>query len=113
MNIEMGRRIRDLRTARELTQAELAEKVGCGTNHISYIETGSKLPSLQLLIDIVRELDTSFDYLLLENFDEERRTLIECDKLYKEVNTLKEEAKNEFFEIAFMLAKSYKKIEKK
>lgn len=113
MGDEIGKKIKELRLAKGLTQAELAEKVSCGTNHISFIEIGKKLPSLQLLIELVKALDTSFDYVLLENYDESRRTLIECDELYKEIETLQEDSKKEFFEIASMLVKSYKKIEKK
>ena len=113
MGEKIGKRIKNLRLAKGLTQAELAEKVSCGTNHISFIEIGKKIPSLQLLMELVRVLDTSFDYVLLDNFDENRRALIECDELYKEVATLNEDSKKEFFEIASMLVKSYKKIEKK
>ena len=113
MGDEIGKGIKELRMAKGLTQAELAEKVSCGTNHISFIEIGKKIPSLQLLMELVEQLDTSFDYILLDNFHKKRRTLIECDELYKEVETLNEESRKEFFQIASMLVKSYKKIEKK
>jgi len=40
-----GRRLKILRKARNLNQAELAEKVGIETKYLSNIETGRRSPS--------------------------------------------------------------------
>ena len=61
---DIGKRIRTIRQERNMTQEQLAEKVGVGVTHISHIETGSGIPSLQVLIDIINTLDCSADELL-------------------------------------------------
>ena len=50
---DVGTRIRSVRKAREITQEQLAEAVGVGVTHISHIETGNSIPSLQVMIDII------------------------------------------------------------
>ena len=61
---DIGNRIRSIRMERGLTQAQLAEATGCGVTHISHIETGNTIPSLQLMLDIINVLDCSADELL-------------------------------------------------
>ena len=61
---DIGSRIRAVRLERKMTQEQLAEAVGVGTTHISHIETGNGIPSLQTLIDIINVLDCSADELL-------------------------------------------------
>ena len=60
----IGERIRAVRMERKMTQAQLAEAVGVGVTHISHIETGSTIPSVQVLVDIINTLDCSADELL-------------------------------------------------
>lgn len=43
---ELGRRIAELRRARELTQEQLAEAVGCSVEFISLVERGVNAPSV-------------------------------------------------------------------
>lgn len=45
----LGKRIKALRTKQNLTQAELAEKVGIAHKHQSCIETGKNFPSAELI----------------------------------------------------------------
>lgn len=49
----IGARIRAIRNARKMTQEQLAEAVGVGVTHISHIETGNSIPSLQVVINMV------------------------------------------------------------
>ena len=49
---------------RGMTQAQLAEAVGVGVTHISHVETGNSIPSLQAFLDIVNTLGCSADELL-------------------------------------------------
>ena len=49
----IGARIRTVRLAKKLTQEQLAEAAGVGVTHISHIETGNSIPSLQVLVDII------------------------------------------------------------
>lgn len=61
---DMGGRIRAVRLSRKMTQERLADAVGVGVTHISHIETGNSIPSLQVFVDILNALDCSADQLL-------------------------------------------------
>lgn len=61
---DIGKRIRSMRLQKKMTQEQLAEATGVGTTHISHVETGNSIPSLQLLVDIINTLDCSADELL-------------------------------------------------
>lgn len=61
---DIGKRIKVIRKQRKMTQERLAEAAGVGTTHISHIETGQTIPSLQTLIDIINALECSADELL-------------------------------------------------
>ncbi len=63
----MGRRIKQIRCKRNLTQEKLAELSGYSTAHIGKIEIGKSEPSLEALVDIANALDTSVDHLLADN----------------------------------------------
>lgn len=65
----LGERIRTLRKKMRMTATELARRVKTSPSHISEIERGEKTPSLNLLVKIAKELQTSIDYLTgLEGF---------------------------------------------
>jgi transcriptional regulator with XRE-family HTH domain len=63
----MGDRIREARKRAGFTQEQLAEKLDVTFNHISEIERGLKMPSMQLFIKLVQTLDVSSDYLLRDS----------------------------------------------
>jgi transcriptional regulator with XRE-family HTH domain len=56
---EIGARLRAVRTARELTQAELADILGVKHTHVSGIERGVRGVTLQQLVKLCRALDIS------------------------------------------------------
>ena len=60
----LGSRIRAMCLERKITQEKLAEAAGVGVTHISHIETGNSIPSLQTLVDIINALDCTADELL-------------------------------------------------
>ena len=60
----MGDRIREVRKKRNLTQEQLAEKLGVTFTYVSELERNLKMPSMPLFIRLVEELDVSADYLL-------------------------------------------------
>lgn len=62
----LGKRIREARKKRGLTQLELSERTHCTSSYLSYIENGSKYISLELLIDVANELNVSADMLLFD-----------------------------------------------
>ena len=68
----VGQRIRAVRLQKKLTQEKLAEAAGVGVTHISHIETGNSIPSLQVTVDIVNALGCSMDELLCMEVDQAR-----------------------------------------
>lgn len=69
MKVEIGERIKELRTEYNLTQKELARKIHFSSRTITSWETGVKEPSLQTIKLLARFFDVSTDYLLdMDNF---------------------------------------------
>jgi transcriptional regulator with XRE-family HTH domain len=75
--IEMvGRKIRQLRRQRKLTQVELAEKIGIHQSDLSRMEQGEYKVGLDTLIRILQMFDLSIG----EFFDESARDNVVVDK---------------------------------
>jgi len=53
----MNNRIRELRARYDLTQEELAKRVGVRSETIVFLEQGKYVPSLKLACDIARVFD--------------------------------------------------------
>ncbi len=111
MDNKIGDRILEVRNRRNLTQEELAEKVGSVASYISNIERKNKLPSLSLLRKLVKELDTSYDYLLMDDFEMDKQLEIKYKDMFKEIKKLDAKTQEEFFSVAEKLIKSFKNIE--
>lgn len=69
---ESGRRIKNLRKSRGLTQEAFADKVGLSYRSIADIERGYRGTSIDALIVMSKELDTTLDYLILGNVKQEK-----------------------------------------
>lgn len=69
---DIGAHIRAARLKKKLTQEQLAGMVDVGTTHISHIETGATIPSLQVFLAIVNVLDCSADELLCRDLKASR-----------------------------------------
>ena len=65
----MRTRIREFRARHDLTQAQLADRLGVRRETVSFIEQGKYNPSLRLAHRIARELGSTLDELFL--FDDE------------------------------------------
>lgn len=66
--VDFGNVLKTLRLKENMTQANLAQKLGLTKSVISAYETGLRLPSYDILIHIARIFNVSTDYLLgLEN----------------------------------------------
>lgn len=63
----IGNRIKSARKAKGLSQSALSELIDRSVGYMSYIETGSKKPSLETLIQIANALDVTIDELLSDN----------------------------------------------
>jgi len=100
---DIGGRIRAERQKQNIPQEKLAELVGCGTTHISHIETGNTKASIKILIAIINALNLSADELLRNHIrkvkhvlddelaemvqdctDEETRIIVDTIKTLKE-----------------------------
>lgn len=68
-NQAVGKRIRDARMAKGMTQEELAEKAGLSPNHISVIERGIKSPQLDSFVPVCNALGVSADAMLIDVVD--------------------------------------------
>ena len=73
--LTIGRRIRQLRTARGLTLEELATAIGRAPSQVSMFETGKREPKLTLLQAIAKALGTTIDALLEGEPLDERSTM--------------------------------------
>ena len=67
-------RIRDLREDSDLTQQQVADKIGITQRKYSYIETGVQPLTDEILIKLALLYDTSIDYILMQT---------DCRRRYK------------------------------
>lgn len=82
--LTIGRRIRQLRTARAITLEELASTVDRAPSQLSMIETGKREPKLTLLQAIARALGVTVDALLEgEPLDERSTAEISLERAMK------------------------------
>lgn len=69
-NFELiGVRIKQYREAKSLSQEELGEMISISNRHLSKVETGTKNPSLNLIIDVANALGVTPDNLLGDYLD--------------------------------------------
>ena len=59
-----GKRIRQVRTQAQISQVNLAKKIGGAKSSLSLYESDKREPSIQTIQKIARALQTSTDYLL-------------------------------------------------
>lgn len=60
----IGKRVKEIREQKFMTQVELAEHCRTTAQYLSQIEHGKKQPSLQTLVGIAEALEISMDELL-------------------------------------------------
>ena len=70
-----GERIKRLRTGRELTQEQIAEKINVSRTYIVKIENGLQIGPIEIAIELAMFFDVSMDFLLLgkENYRVDRK----------------------------------------
>ena len=83
--VDFGNALKTLRLREDMTQAQLAQKLSLTKSVISAYETGLRLPSYDVLIQIAKIFNVTTDYLLgLERkyeFDLSGLTQAEIDAL--------------------------------
>lgn len=62
----IGARVRAARDARGMTQEQLAAAIDQATRTVSYLETGTKVPTLQTLMRIAGVLERPLSFFLSE-----------------------------------------------
>lgn len=68
MNLELGKKIRELRKAHGLNQTEMAEKLGVHLQTISRYEQGKLAPSPEILSVLAEKFNVDANELLRERF---------------------------------------------
>ena len=62
--IEFGKKLKNLRLERKLTQKQLASLIGVKNSIISFYEIGDRVPSPEVIKKLALTLHVSSDYLL-------------------------------------------------
>lgn len=97
---EFFRRIKDRRTAKGITQKQLAEAVGIAAGSLAAYEQGTKTPAVDVAAKIAKALDVSIDWLFgLEeraeapepkSFGDVIRAFLSISKVFPEVELSRE-----------------------
>ena len=62
--VNMGEKLRSLRIEKNLTQKQVADRIGLAISAVSSYESGSRYPTYDTLIKLARMFHVSTDYLL-------------------------------------------------
>ncbi len=88
----LGRRINSVRKNRRFTAERLSELCNINATYLRQIESGTKVPSLPVFIDICNALKISPDYLLQDELGENEISKIkELEVFWKNVSPSKQE----------------------
>lgn len=75
--MNFGEKLKMLRTGQNLTQQQLATRLGVAKSVVSYYESGDRFPSYDVLVKIAYTFHTTTDYLL----DIQRQRIIDVSDL--------------------------------
>lgn len=67
--MSLGHVLKLIRTHRELNQNQMAELLGISQNYLSLIESGKKQPSVDLIVEMAKNLKVSSDALIFASSD--------------------------------------------
>ena len=85
MKLTIGENIRNFRKKNDLTQEELADRLGVTYQSISRWENGATYPDLELIPAIAEKLSVTIDELLgMPQIEKEKRALATFDELRRE-----------------------------
>lgn len=76
---KIGNRIKNKRLDMKLKQAEFADMIGVTKNHLGEVERGQCGPSIDLLIAISWNTNTSVDYFLMDSPHISQRYLVDME----------------------------------
>lgn len=86
-----GKRIKNIRKSRKLTQEKLAETIGIEPAHLCKMENGTHFPSLKTLLKLVNILEIEITDLF--TFDIQRKNPL-LERLHLDLATLNEKELN-------------------
>lgn len=101
-----GQRIKELRKSNNLTQEQLAEKIGMDTQNLCKMENGSHFPQVKNLIKIAAALNVE----MVELFDFNHFS--KKEKLIKEIDNYLKTAKNKEVELIYKFIKNLEQYNK-
>lgn len=94
---KIGKKIKEVRISRRLTQEYVANATDVNTSHISNIENNRVKVSLTTLVQICNALDTTVDYILAEEYNQPS-SAIEQEILH-ELHNCSEDTKKQILKI--------------
>lgn len=105
LNVEVGRRIREIREYQHFTREQLSERANISIQFLSDIENGYKSMTVLTIINLAKALNISTDYMLLGKFSsnesDERNKII-----HNLLDSLPEEKKQSIEELIRLFIKS-------
>ena len=105
LNIEVGKRIREIREYQHFTREQLSEKANISTQFLSDIQNGYKSMTVLTIINLAKALNISTDYLLLGKLSSNESN--ERDKIiHNLLDSLPEEKKQSIEELIRLFIKS-------
>ncbi len=69
--MDIGNALKGIRKTKNLTQKELANKIGISNTYLSEIENNTRRPSIDVIKSISDALDINFLYLILKSLERE------------------------------------------
>lgn len=109
---KIGKTIKNIRKARDITQEELAEKINSSAGYISNIESGNKKLSLNKMVDIAKALDTTLDAILISEYKKSEMDCALIKQIELMIRSLDKEQKEEFMILATNIIEAIKQFKK-
>mgnify|MGYP001781451708 CR=1 FL=1 len=102
LNFEnIGKRIRDVRISKKLTQEYLAHAANVNTSHISNIENNRVKISLTTLVHVCNAMNTTVDYILSNEYNETTSAL--DNAILRELQNCSDDKKEKILKIIQIL----------
>lgn len=102
----LGKRIKEKRISKKLTQEQLGEICELSAAHIGHIERGTRILSVDVLFKIAQVLNVSVDYLLFDS--------VENDNIFNSIAPLLKDTDknkiNHFLNIVRVLAENINEL---
>lgn len=103
LNFEkIGRKIKEVRLEKQLTQEYIANYVGINVSHVSNIETNKVKVSLSTLVSICNALQVTIDYILKSEYAIATSPIIEKE-LKNTLSHMNQEKQEQLLRIAKVL----------